>query len=173
MEQYNRTTKPVFTTNWYIYRTHAYQLCAKPQEHNTKPTNNQSAQKRNENSNLKTNIFKNTDDFEEILLEAIDEGLSLIGESAKKVVYAYLEKMFKMSKEDIPYRIEDYTRAIEEIFGTGAKIIQIKTMRSLYKKVAYPIKQYPEEKSLTFTEYVATMKHEKEQRENINSQQPN
>jgi len=95
------------------------------------------------------------------LLEAIDEGLSLLGESSKQAIYFHLEKTFKMNRVDIPYRIEEFTDAIEKIFGTGAKILEIQIMRCLFKKVGYTFKHYTKQKNLTFTEYIAAVKLEK------------
>jgi len=94
--------------------------------------------------------------FEEILLEAVDEGLSMLGESPKQAIYYHLEKTFKINRMDIPYKIEDFTDAIEKIFGAGAKIIEIQIMKCLFKKVGNNPKKHPEpKKNLTFTEYIA------------------
>ena len=78
-----------------------------------------------------------------------------------------------MDAQDIPSRIEEFSKALENIFGTGSKIIEIQIMKKLFNKVGYSIKNYPSIHDLTFTEYVAAIKQEKEKRENINSQQPN
>jgi len=132
MGQLNRNTKGVknrgvFTTNWYLYKTHF---------------------------GPKIEAEKRTMNFEEVLLEAIDEGLSLLGESAKQAVYCHLGKTFKMNRLDIPYRLEEFTDAIEGIFGAGAKILEIQIMKCLFKKVGYTFKNYPRPKDLTLTEYV-------------------
>lgn len=165
MEQYNKTTKQhISTTNWYLYKSYLHPLTAKPQGNKIEKTTSNRTQKRK--INISKTTTNNTDNFEEILLEAIDEGLSIIGESAKKVVYTYLEKTFKMNRQEIPHRIDDYITSIEDIFGTGAKIIQIQTMKKLYKKVGYQIKQRPEQKNFTFRDYISIVKLEKEQREN-------
>ena len=152
-EQLNRKTKEVktmgvFTTNWYLYKTH---LHASP----------------------KFEAEKRTMNFEEVLLEAIDEGLSVLGESAKQAIYFHLGKTFKMNRLDIPYRIEEFTDAVEKIFGSGAKILEIQIMKCLFKKVGYKFKHYPKQKNLTFTEYIAAIKLEENNYENIKEQQPN
>jgi len=176
MEQLNRrTTKttPPFTTNWYIYKTHLHKISAKPQEQNTGTKTNSYGAKRKNNDSPKINIHQKTPNFEEFLLEAIDEGLTVLGESSKQLVYFYLEKTFKINRLDIPYRIEEFTDAIERIFGTGAKILEIQIMKCLFKKVDHSIKNYSEQKNLTFIEYVAAVKREKEKLKNINEHQPN
>jgi len=92
-------------------------------------------------------------DFDELLLEAVDEGLASIGESSKQAIYFYLETVFNIKRHEIPYKIEDFTAAIEKIFGQGAKCLEILIMNHLYEKVERPI-QLHEPKDFTFTSYV-------------------
>jgi len=94
--------------------------------------------------------------FEEVLLESVDEGLSLLGESAKQAVYFHLEKEFKLNKKDIPYKIEDFTEAMENIFGVGAKILEIRIMRNLFKNMGYPFPYFRPhaQEYLEFTKYI-------------------
>jgi len=96
-------------------------------------------------------------DFDELLLEAVDEGLSSIGESAKQAIYFHLKKGFNLKKNDIPYRIEDFAAAIEKIFGLGANVLEVLIMKLLYEKVGRTV-QLNEPKDFTFTKYVAAVK---------------
>jgi hypothetical protein len=89
MEQLNRRTTetkttPIFTTNWYLYKTHLHPIYAKPQEQNNGTKTNSYGAKRKNNGSPKINIHQKTTNFEELLIQSIDEGLSVIGESAKK-----------------------------------------------------------------------------------------
>ena len=70
-------------------------------------------------------------DFKELLLEAVDTALSSLGNSSKQAIYFYLEKNFTVKKQDIPNKIEEFITAIEEIFGHGAKILEIEIMKHL------------------------------------------
>jgi len=179
MEQLNRKTKEaktmrVFTTNWYLYKTYLHPISTESQERNFgTETESYMSKKRKWDHSPKTHIQKKTMNFEEDLLEAIDEGLSLLGESPKQAVYFHLEKTFKMNRLDIPYRIEQFIDAIEKIFGSGAKILEIQIMKCLFKKVSYTFKHYPKQKNLTFTEYIAAVKLEKNNYEKIKEEQPN
>lgn len=74
-------------------------------------------------------------DFERLLLEAVDEGLSELGESSKQAIYYHLERSFNIRKHDIPTRVIAFTQAIENIFGAGANYIEILIMKKLYEKV--------------------------------------
>ena len=179
MEQLNKQTKEVknmgvFTTNWYLYKTCLHQISKKPQAQNSETvTEIYGSNKRIGFKSKNREAEKKTINFEEVLLEAIDEGLSLLGESPKQAVYFHLEKTFKMNRLDIPDRIEDFTDAVEKIFGSGAKILEIQIMKCLFKKIGYAFKHYPKQKNLTFTEYIAAVKQDKNNYENIKEEQSN
>ena len=96
--------------------------------------------------------------FEKLLLEAVDEGLSSLGDSSKHVIYFHLEKTFKIAKRDIPHKIEEFADAIEKIFGPGAKFLEILIMKCLYEKVGRVFECNQEQEELVFTEYVAAVK---------------
>jgi hypothetical protein len=158
-----------FTTNWYLYKTYLHPLCRESQTLNPEPVAQIFGSKKRRGFNS-TNREAENKKFEEVLLEAIDEGLSLLGESSKQAIYFHLEKAFKMNRLDIPYRIEEFTDAIEKLFGAGAKILEIHIMKCLFKKVGYNFKHYPKQKNLTFTEYIAAVKLEKDSNDNIKEQ---
>ena len=92
--------------------------------------------------------------FEEVLLEAIDEGLSCLGESEKRTIYFYIEKKYEISKQDIHYRIKDFTEAIENIFGAGAKVLEIRIMKILFTKMGYSFPYLHTQEGLEFTSYI-------------------
>ena len=73
--------------------------------------------------------------FEDILQDSVDEAFSSLGESVKKSIYFHLEHNFLITKQDIPCRIEDFSQALERIFGSGAKYLEILIMEKLSMKV--------------------------------------
>jgi hypothetical protein len=83
------------------------------------------------------NLNRNNRDkkFEQILLDSIDEAFSTLGESAKTSIYFYLEKNFLITKQDIPYKVDDFSDALEQIFGLGARHLEILIMEKLHAKV--------------------------------------
>jgi hypothetical protein len=166
LEQNYRTTirskkrMKIFTTNWYLCKTQPSSNAIKTNAHNsTTPKNNPTT-----NNQTQTT-------FETQLLEAIDEGLTLLGESSKQCIYFHLENTFKINKQEIPYKIEEFTNAIEKIFGNAANVIQIQIMKCLYKKVGPIMKQHPKQKQLKFTGYINALK--KAQNKPENSTNPN
>jgi hypothetical protein len=92
--------------------------------------------------------------FEEILLEAIDESLSWLGEKEKQAIYFFLEKRYKINKQDIPYGIEDFAEALEDIFGLGAKLLEIRIMKKIFTKIGYSIPYNHTREGLEFTKYI-------------------
>jgi len=97
-------------------------------------------------------------EFKAILLEVTDEGLSSIGESSKKALYLLLEKKFNIKKQEIPDKIADFEDALEEIFGLGAKFLEIIIMKRLYEKVGQTVHLFSPN-DFSFTKYVKAVKH--------------
>jgi len=93
-------------------------------------------------------------DFDKLLLEAVDEGLSSIGESSKHAVYYHLEKGFNLKRNEIPSRIAEFEAAIEKIFGLGANFLEILIMKRLYEKIGRAV-QLHGAKDFAFIVYVA------------------
>ena len=92
--------------------------------------------------------------FRRLLLDAVEEGLSTLGETPKQAIYFHLQESFNIMKQDIPDKIDEFAFAIEKIFGEGAKLLEIQIMRSLHEKTRDPLKQYPKKEGLSFTRYV-------------------
>jgi hypothetical protein len=95
--------------------------------------------------------------FDKLLLEAIDEALSYIGESSKKSLYHQLEEDFQITKHEIPQKIRSFNRAIGEIFKEGAFSLQILMMKRIHYEMGGSL-DWPEDDKLTFTKYVMAVK---------------
>jgi hypothetical protein len=96
------------------------------------------------------------DNFEKLLIEAVDTVFASLGDSCKRALYFHLKNCYDISKQEIPQRIEDFDDALEETFGIGAKLIEIEIMRALFTKVqgfSYLTKQ----EDLSFTKYLETV----------------
>ncbi|MEM3731710.1 MAG: hypothetical protein QW667_07270 [Candidatus Bathyarchaeia archaeon] len=74
-------------------------------------------------------------DLNKILLEAIEEGLSILGESSKHAILFHLEIMFKIRREDIPNNLTEFIKALEGIFGPGAAYLEKLIVKKLYEKL--------------------------------------
>lgn len=106
------------------------------------------------------------EDFDDILLETIDETLSSLGEPVKNAVYFHLQSNFNISKNEIPKKISAFSDIVQKIFGSGAGRLEIKLMKTLHSKIDVNVK-WPEYKArlskwividMTFVEYVNSMR---------------
>ena len=106
------------------------------------------------------------ENFDQLLLEAIDEGLSGLGEAGKASIYIHLEGLFKIRKQEIPSKLNDFSNALERIFGLGARHLEILCMKNLHAKLEvtfkWPTYESPLSKwivpEITFQEYVRLMR---------------
>jgi hypothetical protein len=73
--------------------------------------------------------------FEDVLQDSIDDAFSSLGEAVKASIYFHLEHKFLITRQEIPYRIEDFSDALDRIFGLGAKHLELLIMKHLYEKV--------------------------------------
>ena len=96
-------------------------------------------------------------DFEKLMLEAVDEGLSSLGDSSRQAIYFHLERSFDIRREEIPDRLGAFTQAIENIFGAGAGCLEVLIMQRLHEKVGGVLERN-KSKGFSFTEYVTVAK---------------
>lgn len=99
--------------------------------------------------------------FNDILIESIDDAFSSLGESAKQAIYYHLFTKFAIPKEEIPDRVNDFSNALEQIFGAGARQLEILIMKRLHEKIDCSYKWEGPKwlvPDLTFTKYVKLVK---------------
>ncbi|MEM3641982.1 MAG: hypothetical protein QXH37_08695 [Candidatus Bathyarchaeia archaeon] len=73
--------------------------------------------------------------FSKILLAAVEESLSSLGDSPKQAILFYLESSFKIKKENIPMNLTEFTKALEGIFGPGATYLEELILKHFYEKL--------------------------------------
>jgi len=69
------------------------------------------------------------------LLESVDSGLLILGENSRKAIYFHLEKTFKIKREEIALKFDEFKETLEHIFGPGAEIIEKVIMKELRIKL--------------------------------------
>ena len=92
--------------------------------------------------------------FETAVTEAIDDSLSAFGVANKQTIYRHLENRYGIKKEEISFKIADFANAIEETFGSVAKLIEVKIIEKLHAKNKgfYYVTKNDE---LNFTEFIS------------------
>jgi hypothetical protein len=106
---------------------------------------------------LRKNQKSNENKFEVTMTEAIDESLASFKSLNKQEIYSYLENVFKIRKEEISSKIEDFTDALNQMFGIGAKLIEIKIIEAVHKRIPEFIFT-PRRGAVIFKEYVASLR---------------
>ena len=99
--------------------------------------------------------------FDQLLLDAIDEGLSGLGAAGKASIYIHLEGLFNIRKQEIPNKLDGFSNALQRIFGLGAQHLEILIMKNLYEKVGSLRKLDDPNwlaQDLTFPKYVELMR---------------
>jgi len=74
-------------------------------------------------------------DFRKILLIAVEESLSSLGESSKQAIFYHLQDSFEIEKEQIPENLTKFTEALEKIFGPGASYLEKLITQQLHEKL--------------------------------------
>jgi hypothetical protein len=98
-----------------------------------------------------------TNEFNKLLVSAIDEALTSLGESVKQSIYFHIEHTFEVPRDRIPENIVEFQGGLEKIFGAGAQYIEITIMKNLHSKIGLPLKM--KSKQLEFAEYVDAAKN--------------
>jgi hypothetical protein len=79
--------------------------------------------------------------FKNILVAAVEEGLSSLGDSSKEAILFHLETSFKIKKERIPENLQEFEKALEAIFGPGTQYLEKVIVRCLYEKLGLEFKE--------------------------------
>ena len=97
------------------------------------------------------------EDFNVAIIEAVDISFSSFNNLDKKAIYLHLDRVFKIKKQEIPNQIEAFADSITQMFGVGAKLIEIKIIEALHKRIPAFV-FFTEKYDVTFEEYVASLR---------------
>jgi len=90
--------------------------------------------------------------FDELVSECVDEALTdLLGGKAKQTVFTRLEKQYSIAKEQIPRRLDDFSPALERMFGKSGQTIGKIFARTLYSRLGL---EYVDKSEYEFRDYV-------------------
>lgn len=90
------------------------------------------------------------------LLEAIDAALAPLGKNITQTIYTCMEKTFKIKKQEILHKHKEFTEALEQMLGEGAKLIEIKIIEELHKRIK-DFMHCPKKGKLEFTDYLTDL----------------
>jgi hypothetical protein len=89
--------------------------------------------------------------FRDILLEAVDCGLSVLGEIVRQAIYGRIEKDHGLKREAIPEQLEAFHKALGCVLGVNAKTVERLIAKHLYHRLGLNFTLHPE---WTLIEYV-------------------
>jgi hypothetical protein len=95
--------------------------------------------------------------FDQTIIEVVDLTFSKLGVKVKQTLYSSLAVDYKLSKENIPSRIEEFVGALEKIFGTSALLLEIDVMKTIRQKVP-AFKCETKNPNLAFGDYLKSLK---------------
>lgn len=95
------------------------------------------------------------DEFRRALLEAVDEGLLVLGDSVRQVIYRHMESSLSIKRDEIPERLEDFSEVLKKMLGSGANILLTFIARKLYAKFEL---SFEERSGWGFIDYVENAK---------------
>jgi hypothetical protein len=89
--------------------------------------------------------------FESAVLEAVDYGLAVLGETARQGIYSYIGMKYQVKREEIPEKLDVFHKASSGLFGAGAGVVEKLIARRLYSKLGLG---FEEHEDWTLVEYV-------------------
>ena len=97
-----------------------------------------------------------TGPIDALLLESMDEALTdLLGRRTREAVYDYLERNCFVARNEIPGRLDDFFKLLNETFGKGGSTIGKVIAKRLYAKLGW---EFVDIHSYELIDYVTTAK---------------
>jgi hypothetical protein len=90
-------------------------------------------------------------EFKDILLNAVDYGLLVLGEIVRKTIYERLESNYQVKRADIPEKLEAFHVALAGLFGRRGSVVERLIARKLYSKLRL---KFEEHENRTLVDYV-------------------
>lgn len=90
--------------------------------------------------------------FNQLLLECVDDGLSVLGQEPEQAVYHFLLTICSLPREEIPNHVEDFASGLKKALGGASKVIERVILRKLFERTGSAFRELPDS---SFNEYVA------------------
>lgn len=74
-------------------------------------------------------------DVADNLALAVDEALLVPGEIVSAAIYERVERSYQLRREEIPTKLETFHRALQELLGKSAKVIERLIVKNLYRRL--------------------------------------
>ena len=93
-----------------------------------------------------------TSELDRLLVESLDESFAaILGEIPKKTLFDLLERNHIITKNCIPEKLNDFTTAMDTVFGTTtSKVLESIVVKGLYSKLALTYIERPDWRLLDY-----------------------
>ncbi len=78
------------------------------------------------------------------MLEAVDYGLSVLGEIVRQAIYERIGKDHRIKRAEIPERLETFHKALESTLGMSARTVERLIARNLCRRLGLNFTPHPE-----------------------------
>lgn len=93
--------------------------------------------------------------FSQILLDCIDDGLSVLGNEPREAAYQFLRTICSLPRDEIPDRISDFAAGLKKALGGASKVIERVILRKLFERTGSTFREVPD---ADFNDYVIDAK---------------
>lgn len=90
-----------------------------------------------------------------MLLDCVDEGLSVLGNEPKQAVYQYLATIHSLDREQIPDKIDEFSAGLRKALGSASRVIERLILKKLFQRIGSTFRDTAD---LEFTDYVMDAK---------------
>jgi hypothetical protein len=100
--------------------------------------------------------MRTTAGFSEMLLEAVDYGLMVLGEIVRQAIYERIETDCGLKRTEIPVQLEAFHQALENTLGAGARTVERLIAKNLYQKLSLNFTPHQEWTLIEYVDYAKT-----------------
>jgi hypothetical protein len=93
--------------------------------------------------------------FSEVLLDCVDEALSVLGNEPRQAVYQYLSTIHSLDREQIPDKVDEFAAGLKKALGGASRVIERLILKKLFQRIG---STFREAADLEFTDYVSEAK---------------
>jgi len=93
--------------------------------------------------------------FSQVLLDCVDEGLSVLGSEPRQAVYQYLATIHSLEREQIPDKVDEFAAGLKKALGGASRVIERLILKKLFLRIG---STFRETSDLEFADYMKDAK---------------
>jgi hypothetical protein len=105
-------------------------------------------------------------DFNEILLEAVDYSLLVLGEIVRVAIYERIERSHGVRHDEIPEKLKIFDKGLQQLLGASSKVMERLIAKRLYNQLTL---NFTTHQDWTLVDYVNHAKMIREEDSNENA----